>query len=77
VRIDPHEVYYGWDEIAEGLGRSVKVVRRLARYEGLPVYRPGSEDTLTGRGVWTTGDALLRWFTQRALATTRRKRPKR
>jgi len=64
VRPEPHEVFSGWKEIANYLGKGVRTVQRYERELGLPVRRP------TGRergSVMATKVELDAWVAARPL----------
>jgi len=63
-------VLRGWGEIAAALGMSEAMVRRLHQRRGLPVFSVGlpyENDPSKGGQKVTTGEALLRYFTDEAM----------
>lgn len=65
----------GWKAIAQSIGVSEPVARRLAKREGMPVFRalavPDGDKAMKGGRVWTVGLALHVWGFLRALGLSK------
>ncbi len=68
-RIDPHDVFSGWSEIAQALMVAERTARRFEQTEGLIVRRVATGTRLRGSGaakgrVYATGRMLLDFIEQ-------------